>query len=93
MHREGAHRRLTGGAQEQVSGEGDYSERFRPQSPPSHPTPPPTQETLVPDRPGRSNRAAELASNWVHARRQKQDAANFQGALAGSEVVYSLGGR
>jgi hypothetical protein len=70
------------------SGEGDPSERFRPRPPPPHPTPPPPRKK---PRVRGSNRAVELASNRVHARRQAGRGRSSGRALAGSEVTDSQG--
>jgi hypothetical protein len=71
------------------SGEGDPAERFRPRAHPTHSTPPPQRKK---PRVRRSNRAAELASNRVHAQRKGGRGSASGSALAGSEVIDSRGG-
>jgi hypothetical protein len=69
-------------------GEGDPTERFRPRPRPKHPTQPPQHKK---PRLRRSNRAVELASNRVHARRQAGRGRSSGLAPSGSEVTYSRG--
>ena len=91
MHREGAYRRPTGGAREQ---RGRRPLRAVPTAvpiPPPDATPPPPPRKKPRFR--RSNRAVELASNRVHARRQARRRTSSGRALAGSEVTYSRGER